>query len=80
MCYVVVKKFDNHDGCVAFKTKTGPKLLRLKSRLENLANKDKDVEIVLISGPKMYGEYAPYKYVKTETELINKTKLLVSAR
>jgi len=80
MCYILVKDYDKHDGCVALETETGDKLVKLKSELEKITRtvKEKNIEVVIISKPEMYGEYAPYSFVKTPKELIDRTKELVS--
>jgi len=40
--------------------------------------KDKRIQIVVISRPIAFGEYAPYKIVSTKEELINAVKKMVS--
>jgi len=78
MCYILIKRFDKHDGCVAFETEQGPKLAELKTKLEDITLIDKDIEVVIISRPSMYGEYAPYNYVRSKSELIKEAKRLVT--
>ena len=68
MCYVVVKNKNKH-GCYALKAKHGNELVQLKNKLENSVNED--VQIVLISRPSAYGEYAPYNFAESEQELIS---------
>lgn len=68
MCYVVVKNKNKH-GCYALKAKHGKELVQLKNKLEN--NVGEDVQIVLISRPTAYGEYAPYSFAESEKELMS---------
>ncbi len=68
MCYVVVKNKNKH-GCYALKAKHGKELVQLKNRLENTVSED--VQIVLISRPSAYGEYAPYSFAESEKELMS---------
>lgn len=67
MCYVVVKNKRKH-GCYALKAKHGKELVQLKNKLESTVNED--VQIVLISRPSAYGEYAPYNFAESENELL----------
>ena len=66
MCYLVAKDRDAH-GCFAFKTTHGKHLVELKWELNNEVGY-KGVQIVTISSPTAYGEYAPYRFVDTEQE------------
>ena len=66
MCYLVAKDRDAH-GCFALKTTHGKHLVELKREL-NKAVGYKGVQIVTISRPTAYGEYAPYRFVDTEQE------------
>lgn len=59
MCYVVVKDFYSH-GCVAYRTHIDKELNRLAPH--------SGIEIVVISKPAAYREYAPYS-VETDQEL-----------
>lgn len=66
MCYLVAKDRNAH-GCFALKTTHGKHLVELKREL----NKEvgyKGVQLVTISRPTAYGEYAPYRFVDTEQE------------
>ena len=66
MCYLVAKDRNAH-GCFALKTTHGKHLVELKREL----NKEvgyKGVQLVTISRPTAYGEYAPYHFVDTEQE------------
>lgn len=67
MCYLVAKDCDAH-GCFALKTTHGKHLAELKMEL-NEAVGYKGVQLVTISRPTAYGEYAPYHFfVDTEEE------------
>ena len=58
---------ENAHGCFALKTTHGKHLVELKREL----NKEvgyKGVQLVTISRPTAYGEYAPYHFVDTEQE------------
>ena len=68
MCYLVAKDRDAH-GCFALKTTHGKHLVELKREL-NKAVGYKGVQIVTISRPTAYGEYAPYRFVDTRTSSI----------
>ncbi len=69
MCYILAKDVNKH-GCVAFKTKFGKELVELSNELQEIT-KGKGIEIVVISRPTAYGEYAPYSFVSTKEELIS---------
>ena len=66
MCYLVAKDRESQ-GCLALKTKHGKHLVELKREL-NQAVGYKGVQLVTISRPTVYGEYAPYHFVDTEQE------------
>ena len=66
MCYVIAKDRDAH-GCLALKTNHGKHLVELKRELNNIVGY-KGVQLVTISRPTAYGEYAPYHFVDTEQE------------
>ena len=72
MCYILAKDVNKH-GCVALKTEIGDALAELKINLDQLT-KDKKIQIVVISRPTAFGEYAPYTFVSTKEELINAVK------
>ena len=59
MCYVIAKDRYAH-GCIAFETVHGKHLADLNEALGNTG-----VEIMTISRPEAYGEYAPYHFVQT---------------
>lgn len=66
MCYLIAEERDAH-GCYALKTRHGKHLAELK-RESNEAVGYKGVQLVTISRPTAYGEYAPYHFVDTEQE------------
>ena len=67
MCYIVVTDA-NRQGCVAFKTCFGKELSDLTKELNRIAPR-RGIQIVIISRPTAYGEYAPYSFVQSEEEL-----------
>jgi len=72
MCYLVAKDRDAH-GCFALKTTHGRHLVELKREL-NKAVGYKGIQLVTISRPTAYGEYAPYHFVETEKKFRNIAK------
>ncbi len=69
MCYILAKDVNKH-GCVAFKTRIGSELVKLSNELDQMVT-GKGIQIVVISRPTAYGEYAPYSFVNTKEELID---------
>ena len=66
MCYLVAKNKNSH-GCYALKTQHGSHLVRMKRRMnEKVAVKG--IQLVTISRPTAYGEYAPYTFIEHEEE------------
>ena len=74
MCYLIAKDRDVH-GCFALKTKHGKHLAELKRELTEAVGY-KGVQLVTISRPTAYGEYAPYCFVDTEKEFETLVKTL----
>lgn len=75
MCYLIAKDREKH-GCIALKTTHGKRLVELKREL-NKAVGYKGVQLVTISRPTAYGEYAPYTFIENEEEfekLVKKMK------
>lgn len=66
MCYVVAKAIDKV-GCVALKTTHGEELVQLKQRIIAQVGVER-VQLITISRPSAYGEYAPYVFVHSEEE------------
>jgi len=71
MCYLVAKKF-KHEGCIALKTEYGPKLAALDAYLGR-STLGKDVQIIVVSHPDAYQEYAPYRILSSEMNFIEET-------
>lgn len=69
MCYVVAKRV-NKVGCVALRTHHGKALVELKREIKNQIGYSQ-VQLVTISKPSAYGEYAPYHMVDTEEDFKN---------
>lgn len=74
MIYLVAKHKDKH-GCFAFKTPSGVDVVRIKNYLNDL--RLSGLQIVTISRPTAFGEYAPYKFVNTEAEFVEKAQSLM---
>ena len=66
MCYVIAKDF-NKEGCVAYKTTHGAHLAELKQKLLKEIGV-KSIQLVTLSRPIAYMEYAPYRFVYTEKD------------
>lgn len=64
MCYVVAKD-RNKQGCFALKARIG-KHLSDYTRSLNASIRKEGIQIIIISRPTAYGEYAPYRFVDTE--------------
>lgn len=79
MCYLIAKDKNGH-GCYALKTTHGKALAELKRGLDTSAAPH-GIQLVTISRPNAYGEYAPYRFVKNETEFAQAVrKLCATAR
>ena len=74
MCYLVAKNC-NAQCCLALKTTDGKHLVELKRELNREVGY-KGVQLVTISRPTAYGEYAPYHFVDTEQEFQTLVKSL----
>ena len=61
MCYVVAKD-RNKQGCVALKSRIGKHLSEYTRSLNDALLRD-GIQIIVISRPTAYGEYAPYSFV-----------------
>lgn len=66
MCYLVAKDKNKH-GSIALKTQFGKHLAEFSDELDDKVA-GKGIQIVTISRPTAYGEYAPYHFAKTEDE------------
>ena len=74
MCYLIAKDVDKI-GCVALQTQHGTALVELQSRLLKQIGYDK-IQLVTISRPSAYGEYEPYRFVKSESEFEEAVKVM----
>ena len=74
MCYLIAKDI-NKQGCVAYKTRLGKNLSELTLKLNQLASR-RGIQIVTISRPTAYGEYAPYSFVNSQEELIDAVRAM----
>lgn len=68
MPYLVAKDFYRH-GCYAMPVEHGPELVELKHDLQ-AATSLEHLQLVTISRPAAYGEYAPYTIIKDREEFI----------
>ncbi len=66
MCYLVAKDPEKR-GCYALKTAHGKHLSELKHSLNQEVGV-KGIQLVTISRPTAYGEYAPYTFAEDEQE------------
>lgn len=73
MCYLVAKNKNQH-GSYVMQTSLGEHLANLTSDLDKKVA-HKGIQLVTISRPEAYGEYAPYRLIKSEDEFI---KLVLS--
>lgn len=74
MCYLIAKDKNVH-GCYALKTVHGKALVELKRGLNKTAA-PKGIQLVTISRPNVYGEYAPYHFVADEKEFAHAVQSL----
>ena len=74
MCYLVAKDRDAH-GCFALKTTHGKHLVELKRFLNELVAA-KGIQLVTISRPTAFGEYAPYRFAQNEEEFVALVKAM----
>ncbi len=72
MCYLVAKKF-NEAGCFALQMTHGQHLADFKEKLMRAVGYD-TIQLVTISRPSAYGEYAPYRFIETEQEFEDAVK------
>ena len=66
MCYLVAKDF-NKVGSIAMQHDGGKKLVQFERKLIAQIGYER-IQLVVISRPNAYGEYAPYRFVDTEEE------------
>jgi hypothetical protein len=67
MCYIVAKDKNKH-GCFALKTNLGKHLSGMIHELNRAGAASRGIQLVTISRPTAYGEYAPYRFAKDEDE------------
>ena len=78
MCYLVAKNKNAH-GCYALKTVHGVHLVDLKRQLNQFAVPH-GIQLVTISRPNAYGEYAPYHILDSEEDFVQTVRKLCSRR
>lgn len=71
-------KNKNAHGCYALKTRHGKHLAEMKKRMNRQAA-EKGIQLVTISRPMAYGEYAPYTFVNDENEFENAVKNMLAS-
>lgn len=74
MCYLIAKDTEKQ-GCYALKTAHGKHLALLKKELNTVVG-HKGIQLVTISRPTAYGEYAPYTFAETEVEFCKLVKTM----
>lgn len=74
MCYVVAKNV-NKVGSVAIRMKPGASVVALKRTIKAELGFDR-IQLVTISRPSAYGEYAPYRFEETEEAFKAAVRLL----
>jgi len=72
MCYLIAKDF-NKVGSIAMRHDGGKKLVQFERKLIAQIGYER-IQLVTISRPNAYGEYAPYRFVDTEEEFENAVK------
>lgn len=67
-CFLIARNYLGH-GCLAYPTHHGTELVELKRYISDLSTSD-HLELLTISRPVAYGEYAPYTIVEDKDEFI----------
>lgn len=75
MIYLVAKNKYKH-GCYAFKTDCGQNVVKIKRKLFEMGG-HKGLQVITISRPVAYGEYAPYCFVYSEEEFMKAAEELI---
>ena len=70
MCYLVVNNFGEH-GSIAVQMQHGPRLRSLVHYIEEV-RKGKGSQIMTLSYPDAYKEYAPYEICANESEFVQR--------
>lgn len=68
MVYVIAKDKNKH-GCYAVRVPLGDYSVKLKNKLNPIVA-PKGIQLVTITRPQAYGEYAPYTLVENEDEFM----------
>lgn len=71
---VIVAKIFDKIGCIAYRCKTMGEAEYMPNALELVRNPD--VQIVVLTDPEIYMEYAPYDYVEDLQEFVEKVLYL----
>ena len=74
MCYLVAKDF-NKIGSIAMRHDGGKELVQFEHKLIAEIGYER-IQLVAISRPNAYGEYAPYEFVNTEEEFEKAVKAM----
>lgn len=75
MCYLIAKDTQKR-GCYALKTFHGQHLAELKKMLNDIVD-GRNIQLVTLSRPSAYGEYAPYSFADDEEEFIATVKSMI---
>lgn len=68
MGYVVIKDFNKHD-CLCFSTKDLGIMRSTLTFLNSVVDNSR-IQVVCLSNPSMYGEYAPYNFIDDLGEFV----------
>lgn len=74
MAYLVAKNVNKH-GCIAIQVEHGKPLVDLLKKTEKQVD-ESIIQLIEISRPSAYGEYAPYTICSDPSFFINKASLL----
>lgn len=66
--YIVVKDFNKH-GCICFSTKDLDIMRSTLTFLNSVVDNNR-IQVVCLSDPVMYGEYAPYNFIDDLGEFV----------
>lgn len=73
MCYLIAKRFKK-SGCIALQTEPGKEMAKFADAIQEKLGYD--IQIITISRPTAYGEYEPYRFVKSYEEFSKQASLL----
>ena len=68
--YVVVKDFNKH-GCICFQCSSNDLYVSLPRMLEDSVD-IRRIQVVCLSNPTAYGEYAPYEMIENLGEFVKR--------